>query len=373
MINIYEPQFMIEAIKQTPPMRTFFKDTFFRRIRTFPTKSVTFDVVKGGISMAPFVSPRIGSTAMERQGYKTLQYTPPLVAPKRVLTTDDLDIRLPGESIFNGYSASQRAAELLAADLIYLDEAITRREEWMIAQVLFTGKIPIKGEGVDDLIDFSLENIIQVDDDKLWSDHANSKPIDDLYDAAEMVSETGYTADVAIADVSTIRHLIRNEEVKDMLDRKNYNVGVVEPRQLANGVIYFGFLAEPGVYLYGYNDKYADNDNPNPDYPNVKPGDKGFKPAVYPLIPAGKVFVGSTRMGGEMLYGAINDLKIGNFMLPRVPKMWDNQEPSEKYIKISSRPLPCPHDTASWVIIDADEPEDEPDPTPDAAPDAAQA
>ena len=352
-INIYEPQFMIDVLNLTTPPRVFFKNRFFKQIRTFPTKAVTFDVVKHGISMAPFVSPRIGSTVMEREGYKTMQYTPPLVAPRRVLTTDDLDIRLPGEAIFNGYKPMDRASELLMEDLIYLDNAITLREEWMIAQVLFSGMIPVKGKGVDDVIDFEFDNIIDVD--VVWSDHDNSSPINDLFNAAELVAETGHSADIAVSDIATMRDLMRNKEVKELMDLRNYNVGVISPQgNLENGVMYFGFLAEPGLHLYGYNSKYADNENENPDYPGVRPGDKGFKPAIYPMIPHGKVFVGSTQMAGRTLYGCINDLQIGSFMKPRVPKQWDNQEPSEKYIKISSRPLPCPADMASWVIINAD-------------------
>ncbi len=70
-VNIYTPRFMIEMVKQLPPLRTFLRDTFFSQIKTFPTESVDFDVKKGGMAMAPFVSPRIGSTVLDRQGYKT--------------------------------------------------------------------------------------------------------------------------------------------------------------------------------------------------------------------------------------------------------------------------------------------------------------
>lgn len=351
-VDIYTPKFMLGVIEQMMPFRIFFKDTFFNQSITFPTEAIEFDVKKGGISMAPFVSPRIGSTNMERQGYKTLSYKPPLVAPKRTLTTDDLDVRLAGESIYNGFSPDKRAAELLASDLVELDNAITLREEWMCAKVLFEASIPVVGEGVDDIISFDFTNKIVVDSNKIWSDYTNSKPIDDLYNASELIAETGLTADMCISDIATMRHLMRNEEVKDMLDRKNYNVGIIEPQVMKNGLMYFGYLAEPGLHLYGYNSKYADNDHENPKFKGVKPSDKDFKPAVYPLIPKGKVMVSSSGMRGKMLYGVIKDLQIGSFMKPRVPKMWEQQEPSEKYIKISSRPLPCPFDLDSWVILD---------------------
>lgn len=352
MIDIYSPKFMLGVIEQTPPLRTFLKDTFFNQSVVFPTETIEFDVKKGGISMAPFVSSRIGSTNLERQGYTTKSYKPPLVAPKRTLTTDDLDFRLAGEPQYNGYSPDERATQLLASDLEELDRAITLREELMCAQVLFNGSIPVVGEGVDEIIKFDFTNEIVVDSSKLWFDYKNSKPIDDLYKASEIIAETGMTADICISDVATIRHLIRNEELKDMLDRKNYNVGIIEPQVLKNGVMYFGYLTEPGLHIYGYNAKYADNTNVNPKFPSVKPADKEFKPAVYSLIPTGKVLVASTSMRNKMLYGVIKDLQIGSFMKPRVPKQWEQQEPSERYIKISSRPLPCPLDLDSWVVLD---------------------
>ena len=351
-VDIYTPRFMIEMVKQIPPLRTFLKDTFFKQIKTFPTESVDFDVKKGGMAMAPFVHPRIGSTVLDRQGYRTETYKPPLVAPKRVLTTDDLDVRLPGEALYNGYHPDRRKAELLQDDLVELDNSITRREEWMCARVLFDAEIPIIGEGVNDVILFDFDNKIVVDAGKIWSDFVNAKPIDDLNNASDVVARSGYSANIAIGDSESMRALIRNKEVKELLDIKNFQMGVIEPKVLENGTTYYGFLPESNLYLYAYNATFADNDNENPDRPGVKPGDKGFIPKVYPMVPRGKVFVGPTKLPAKLLYGVIKDLQIGSHMEPRVPKQWDQQEPSEKYVKISSRPLPCPQDLDTWAVLD---------------------
>jgi hypothetical protein len=121
---------------------------------------------------------------------------------------------------------------------------------------------------------------------------------------------------------------------------------------LRNGVTYYGFLPECSLYLYGYNAWCADNDNENPDFPGVAPGHPNFKPKAYPLVPAGKVFVGPSDLPAKMLYGVIKDLQIGCHMQPRVPKQWDLQEPSVRYVKISSRPLPCPMDLDTWAVLD---------------------
>ena len=351
-VDIYTPRFMMQMVEQLPPLRTFLKDTFFNQIKTFPTESVDFDVKKGGMSMAPFVAPRIGSTVLDRQGYRTETYKPPLVAPKRVLTTDDLDIRLPGEALYNGYHPNQRQAELLQDDLKEMDRAITRREEWMCAQVLFNAEIPIVGEGVSDMISFDFDNGLVVDVSKVWSNHTDSRPMDDLNAAADIVARSGYSANIAIGDSESIRTLVRNKEVKELLDIKNFNMGLIAPEVLANGATYYGYLPECNLHIYAYNAFYADNDNINPDFPTVKPGEKGFVPKVYSMVPRGKVMVGSTSMPAKMLYGVIKDIQIGSHMSPRVPKVWDQEEPSMRFTKISSRPLPCPMDLDTWAILD---------------------
>lgn len=350
-VNIYSPRFMIDVVESTPPLRTFLKDTFFRNSKTFPTEAVDFDVKKGGMAMAPFVHPRIGSTVLERQGFTTETYKPPLVAPKRVLTTDDLDVRLPGEALYNGYNANKRMTELLTDDLLELDESITRREEWMCAHALFEGGIPVVGEGINQYIDFGFENTIAVD--VPWTDFENSKPMEDLQDAKKVVSRSGHTATIAIADEETMWDLMRNEEVQKFLDIKNYNLGIIEPEVLENGATYIGYLRKCGLRLYSYGGEFADNDNINPAYPDVKPEDKGFVPAVYPLVPKGKVLVAPARnFPAKMLYAVIKDLRIGNHMRPRVPKQWDQEEPSERYVKISSRPLPCPQNLDAYAVLD---------------------
>ena len=349
-VNIYTPRFMMQLVEQVPPLHTFLLTTFFNREKTFFTEAVDFDVRKGGMSMAPFVHKRIGSSVLERQGYKTMTYKPPLVAPKRVLTTDDLDARLPGEALYGGMRPNRRQTELLLSDLVELDTSIRRREEWMCAMALFCGEIPVVGEGIDEIITFDFDNLIVVDIP--WSDTERSKPLDDLNMAADKVAETGHTADIAIGDNETMRRFIRNSELKELLDIKNYQLGIIAPEIRKNGVTYYGFLPECGLFLYGYNAKFADNDNPHPDYPDVKPEDKGFVPKVYPLIPRGRVFVGPTSLPATMLYGVIKDIQIGSWARPRVAKQWDQQEPSERYVKISSRPLPCPQDLDTWVVLD---------------------
>ena len=55
--SIYTPRTMGQIVRRMPPVHTFFRDTFFKTRRTFPTKSVDVDFKKGNRALAPFVHP----------------------------------------------------------------------------------------------------------------------------------------------------------------------------------------------------------------------------------------------------------------------------------------------------------------------------
>ena len=157
-VSIYEPRTMGRVVQKLPPVRTFFRSTFFRHEETFTTKDVDVDFRKGSRKVAPFVSRLVGGKVVPNTGYQTKTYTPPLVAPEKVTTVDDLLIRRPGESLYSGRTPAERAVLKMADDFKELREQILRREELMCAQTIFTGTIPIIGDGVNEVIDFSCTN-----------------------------------------------------------------------------------------------------------------------------------------------------------------------------------------------------------------------
>ena len=157
-VSIYEPRTIGAIVKRLPPVHTFLKSTFFKNVKTFTTKSVDVDFKKGTRAIAPFVHPRIGGKTMPNSGYQTKTYTPPIVAPDMITSVDDLLNRLAGEPLYGGKTPAERAVLKMAEDFTSLDEMITRREEWMAAQALYTGKIPIIGEGLNEEIDFGFTN-----------------------------------------------------------------------------------------------------------------------------------------------------------------------------------------------------------------------
>jgi len=157
---------MMGVIKKLPPVHTFFRSTFFSHEKTFATKSVDMDYRKGARKLAPFVSRVIGGKAVPNTGYETRTYKPTLIAPDKITTIDDLLDRQPGENLYSGRTPAQRAVIQMSEDFTDLREMILRREEWMCAQAMLTGKIVVLGEGVKDTIDFRFANLLDISADK---------------------------------------------------------------------------------------------------------------------------------------------------------------------------------------------------------------
>lgn len=343
-VSIYEPRTMGRIVSKLPPVRTFFRSTFFRHEETFVTKNVDVDFVKGTRKVAPFVSRLIGGKIVPNTGYSTKTYTPPLVAPEKVTTVDDLLQRQPGENPYSGRTPAERAVVKMAQDFTELRDQIARREELMCCQSIFTGTIPVIGDGVNEIIDFGFTNKETITTaTKKWT-NAASDPIEDLKRWHETVQKTGFVnCDMCVMGSDVAKAFINHEKVMKQLDVKNYNLAVIQPKQLPNGVTYIGTIHEIGLDIYKYNEWYLD-DWTVPETPEEKP-----------LVPVDTLALLSSTANYSMYYGAITliDEATGNFRTVEgkyVADTWAKRKPARRFLNLSSAPLCVPHDVDSWFV-----------------------
>ena len=102
-------------------------------------------------------------------------------------------------------------------------------------------------------------------------------------------------------------------------------MGLLAPKMSINGVYFIARINELGLDLYSYEEYYID-------------------PATgteSQLVPSGKVMLCSSAVRFKMFYGAIIDVEIGSYALPRVPKSWVKHKPSARVLQLLSRPLPA--------------------------------
>lgn len=324
--SIFDTRTMLEAVEQMVPARRFLQDTFFGRVETFPTKTVDIDIVKGQRKMAPFVHPNLPGNISTREGYQTSTYTPPYIQPKRVTTAENILKRSPGDNPYATRTPLERAGEQLGKDLADMDDEIVRREEWMAAQALTTGQIRVVGDGVDDTINFLMPDTHKITLATLQWGTSGAKPLDNLRTWKRLIAkDSGRTADVAVLSGEALDAFYSTPELIAQMNTRRVDMGMIKPQELPDGVTYLGYLNDPGIDLYAYDEWYLDNEG-----------------ATQPMITAGGLILGSSNTRNAMLYGAIQDVEAAESGLVearRFPKSWVTPEPSARWLKLQSAPL----------------------------------
>lgn len=338
-MNIFEARTMLEALEQMHQANTFLRNTFFSSVRTFETDAVDVDIVKGKRRMAPFVAANRPGVVVSRDGYVTKSYKPPKVNPKRVTTAEHVMKRQPGEMLYNsGMSPEDRAKELLAKDLVELDDMISRREEWMAAQALFTGQINVVGDGVNDLVDFGHTLKETLATGAKWSE-TTGDPLGDLAGwRTECIKASGIAPDTCVMSSEVADVFLQNEKVLKLLDNRRVDLGQINPQQLPGGVTYVGYIGgRVSMDIYTYDEWYIDDDGNE-----------------QPMVPAGKVLVASTKARFERLHAVIEDVTDDGAMVfsavPRYPRTFVEKDPAQRFVQVISRPLLVPVQVDSYFV-----------------------
>lgn len=333
-ISMFETRSMLPMLEEAKPANTFLKELFFSNEVPHETEHVDIDIWAGKRRLAPFVAPRIGSKTVERTGYEVKTYKPPQVAPDMITTAEDLLKRSPGENIYNAKSPNARAAELLTKDMLEMENMITRREEQMCAQALFTGQINVVGEGVNDTIqywsqlDAALRPYTALGAGARWNEET-SDIVKNLRDWRRgVVQKSGIAPTQAILGSAAADTLFKNTLLLKQLDNRRIDSGEINTEFLPDGVIYHGFLKGANMDLWSYDEWYIDE------------ADGEEKP----MVPEKNILIGSPRVRTSMLYGCVVDPVEGSFALPRVPVSWVQRKPvSGRVLAVKSRPLPAIH------------------------------
>ncbi len=341
--DIYTPRTMGTLVERMPATKTFLIDTFFKNKETFATEKIDVDFKKGGRELAPYVHPVIGGKTVKNKGYKTTTYTPPTLAPNTITTVDDILKRQAGENPYSGKTPAERAIEKMAKDFQKLEEMIARRVEEMAAKAIFSGQIPIIGEGINEVIDFGFENQETiVTTSKKWS-APTSDPIGDIKRWRKTVQQKGFVnCDVLIMADDVADAFVAHEKVQKLLDVKGYDLAVIAPKEIPNGATYIGTLKGLNLDIYSYNEWYLD-DWTDPSVPVEKP-----------LVPNGKLALMSTSANYSLMYGAVTMLdKDDQFVTvegEKVPETWAERNPARRFLQLNSKPLPVPHEIDSWFV-----------------------
>lgn len=345
-ILLTETRTMMQAIDLIMPAKVFFRDVFFPDVRTFVTEKVDVDYRKGKRKMAPFVARKSGGITMDRQGFRTDTYTTPYIAPQRVMTKDDIGNRLLGENIYSTRTPAQRAQELLAMDLVELEDMITRREEWVCREILLTGAVTLKGwidkiggtEYVEDTIDYGFTNHDTLAGADAWDQDTSDKHGDLKRIRLAVVQKTGQNPNIVVMASNVAELFINDTKIQAMFDNRRMTIGTIEPRVQNDGLTYMGTLTDLGLEIYSYDEWFVDDDG----------SEKALLPDDYLIM--------GRRGLGSRLYGAVtqieeSDRDFHTYEGTRIPRAWTDVNNDMKMLRVASRPLPKPDDVDSWYTL----------------------
>lgn len=349
---IYETATMIAAIKAMPTHRTFLRDRYFPTAPKdiFPTDEVLMDYKDGNKKIAPVVAPRKGGITVTREGYATKRYAPPLVAPQRPLTIDDLNKRGFGENLFSQITPQQREASVLGDDLKDLMIMIDGREEYMAAQALMNNAYTLK-QYIDDYggdyEEFELKfydgvnNPNKFTPSAKWDTSASYDIYGDLAAMVRMLTAKGLPVKDLVCDPESAQVIINNEGIYKKLDNRRYNLGEVTPEVLPDGASVIAVLNVEGrnINIISYDETYEDESGADAQF-----------------ITRGKVVL-TAPGAGRTLYGAVTQLEqkdgaFHTYAANRVPKYTADAEAEIRKIKVSAKPLVVPNNKGAWVSAD---------------------
>lgn len=346
--QIYRTVTMIGAVQAMPSHRTFLRDRYFPctpATDIFPTEEVLVEYRNGNKKIAPVVMPRKGGINIAREGYKTVKYVPPFVAPQRPLTIDDLNKKGFGENLYSQITPQQREAQILGLDLQELSTLIDGREEYMAAQAMLNNGYVLK-QYADDFGGKYEEYAIQFYDGtndakyvpKTKWNAAGAKILADIGAMVKMLTSKGLPASDLVMSPDVADIVINDETIHKLLDIKNIQLGGINPQELPDGATLVGVINVHGknINLIGYDEEFEDEDGTT----------KSF-------MGSGNVVL-TAPASGRSLYGAVTQLEQSDgqfhtYAASRVPKYTADANSEVRNLKVSAKPLLIPRNQNAWI------------------------
>ncbi len=334
--ELYRTSTILAGLTNVPRASVFLRDKLFSKIVTAPTDQVDISFYKGKAKLAPYCSRFSAGIAVPRERQQLRLFSPSHIKLVRTLTADDVFYRsmsVPGANTDN------RDAELLTLDLDELDNDISRREEWMVSQALFVGKIVCLDGDTNEIVAEIDYTPISSSVNPLWSSASTCDPLKDLKTAMRLVSgASGYSADLIVFGKDASDAFENADKVLAAYDKQHISPGTIIPALAEYGITLLGNYR--GLPLYASESQYTDVDGTS----------KYF-------VPADKVLVAASGLQGTLAYAGIVQVdeeasSMHPYETTRLPLVFYEKGYDFRKVRLSSRPIPIPADTTSWTILD---------------------
>ncbi len=335
-MDAYSTNTLLDMIRELDPFEPFLLNMLCPSKIEFGTEKISFDDLDADFQLAPFVSPMVAGRARADRGSTLKEFAPAYVKPKDVVRPDRLLKRAPGEPLAGNLSPAQRRAMVVAQLLEEHRRQIRRREEWMVSQILQTGKVTVSGPDYPEVeVDFGRRANLTVALTTTAWDQAGSDPLADLEDYFTRLDAP--CTDMIFGRVAG-NAFLRHDEVKDAIDTRRGSDTQFEIAPIGElNAQYRGRLGASGPRIWTYYGFYETAGGTK----TMFMPDEGMA-----LVSAGK---------GVRCYGAIQDSKAiedGVVASEAWPKNWHTEDPAVENLMTQSAPLPVIPRINSTMYVD---------------------
>lgn len=332
MHNLYSTTSLIGMVDAMDRPTAFLRDMFFSNVITSPDEEIAIDKILKRKKMAPFVSPDLPAKERAARGRKVESFAPAYVKPMNTIRPNDLIKRQAGEAIGGELMPEERREAIVAQTLLDQDDEITRREEWMCAQILRSGEVIVDGEDYTrQVVNFgrAAGQTVALAGASRWGE-AGVKILSNLREWATITQKaSGGGVQNVILGTGSAELLQDDKALEDKLDNRRQVSGSFELGPVAAGAndqpaIYIGTIGQFDFWVYA---QWFEDDD-------------GNEVELWPEFGVGMV---STAFQGNMAYGAILDMDA-LVPLQRFPKNFTSDNPSREHLITQAAPLPVPSD-----------------------------
>ncbi len=346
MISMNDTIGLIQAAEHIKPPATYLADMFFPNIEVSTQPTVLMEYRKRGYEkLAPYVVEGARGVNVGRDGSIMRTYSPPLLAPRRVLTQSDVTKRAFGEMpIFSTVTPEERQAKIQADDLYDLITMTANRKNQMAASLLTTGQIVIEGYADDgrlkksDVVTFDWDGEMTTSINTAWSS-TSAKIFDDLQSMSEKIQEeAGVVPTLMVVGKNIPGYLRKNKELYDWLmipNRQSAAVASITPRYTSPNVMYVGRIEALNLEVVCYNETYTADDG-----------------TLTPYVGANDIILGVPGRG-KCLHAAVTLLGEGgrfeSYAAQYVPRYTSSLESNQSVLTLWSRFMLVPNFVTDFV------------------------
>lgn len=338
-MSLYETRALAQVVAALDEPPSFFLDSFFQTVFTFPTQKVDIDLIDRDKTLAMFVQRGNPSNVSSNKGSSTRSYLPAYIKEKNRIDPSKALARRPGERPSGELTAADRFDAAVADTLDLQMQRIKRRLEWQACRAAIDAQIVIAGDNVaSETITFGRNAALTptaLSSTARWGDSAPDI-LGNIRTARILVAEhSGAAVTDVVLGATAAGAFLADTKVQGVLDNRGaVNLAMnFEPQSGTKGD-YLGNIG--GLRFWMYAATYTDDAGSSQKF-----------------LADNTMFMAGPEMMGTRCFGAIEDPQLGFVEADMAARMFTQDDPPGTFILTQSAPLMVParpNASLKWVV-----------------------